>query len=276
MEKTFEKNTFTKRLKSMLKVDTRRLFISPFFYIMVGISLVVPVLILVMTTMMDGSVSVNPQTGQETVMHGFDYVWQILGSISSSGSSEQAGMSMDIVSMCNINMMYFAIALLVCVFVCDDFRSGYAKNLFTVRAKKTDYVISKTIVSSISSGAMVLAFFLGSIIGGAIASLSFEMVGFNAFNLICSIISKVLLVPIFVSIFLIMSVIGKQKSWLAMCLSLGVGMFLFMVISIASPLDAGIIHIILCLVGSIGFAVGMGAISNLILKKTSLYKENRA
>jgi uncharacterized membrane protein YuzA (DUF378 family) len=106
MEKTFEKNTFTKRLKSMLKVDTRRLFISPFFYIMVGIAFVVPILILVMTTMMDGTVSTNPQTGQETVMHGFDYVWQILGSVSST-STEQAGMSMDLVSMCNINMMYF-------------------------------------------------------------------------------------------------------------------------------------------------------------------------
>ena len=270
MEKTFEKNTFIKRLKSMLKVDTRKLFISPFFYIMVGIAFVMPILIFVMTTMMDGMVSTNPQTGQETIMHGFDYIWQILGSVSSSGGSEQAGMSMDLVSMCNINMMYFAIAVLVCVFVCDDFRSGYAKNLFTVRAKKTDYVISKTIVGSIGGGAMILAFFLGSIIGGAIASRSFEMVGFNVFNLICSIISKVLLVPIFVSIFLMMSVIGKQKSWLAMCLSLGVGMFLFMVISIASPLDAGIIHIILCLVGSVGFAVGMGAISNLILKKTSL------
>ena len=272
MEKTFEKNTFTKRLKSMLKVDTRRLFISPFFYIMVGISFIVPILILVMTTMMDGTVSTNPQTGQETVMHGFDYVWQILGSVSSTSTSsaQSAGMSMDLASMCNINMMYFAVAVLVCVFVCDDFRSGYAKNLFTVRSKKTDYVVSKTIIGSIGGGAMILAFVLGSLIGGAIASLSFEMVGFNAFNLVCSVISKVLLVPIFVSIFLTMSVIGKQKSWLSICLSLGIGMFLFMVISIASPLDAGIIHIILCLAGSIGFAVGMGAISNIILKKTSL------
>lgn len=270
MEKTFEKNHFSKRLKSMLSVDIKRLFISPFFYIMVGISFVIPILILVMTTMMDGSVSVNPQTGQETVMHGFDYVWQILGSVSSSGSSEQAGMGMDIVSMCNINMMYFAIAVLVCVFVCDDFRSGYAKNLFTVRAKKTDYVISKTVVCSIGGAFMLLAFVLGALIGGGVASLSFEMVGFNAFNLVCSIISKVLLVPVFVSIFLMMSVIGKQKSWLAMCLSFVVGMFLFMVISIASPLNAGVIHIILCFVGGVCFAVGMGAISNVVLKKTSL------
>lgn len=270
MEKTFERNSFSKRLKSMLKVDARRLFISPFFYIMVGIAFVVPILILVMTSMMDGMVSTDPQTGKETVMKGFDYVWQILGSVSASSTSEQAGGGMDLVSMCNVNMMYFAVAVLVCVFVCDDFRSGYAKNLFTVRAKKTDYVISKTLVCSIGGGAMILAFVLGSIIGGGVASLPFEMVGFTAFNLICCIISKVLLVPIFVSIFFVMSVIGKQKSWLSICLSLGVGMFMFMMISIASPLDASVVHIILCLAGSVGFAVGMGAISNTILKKTSL------
>lgn len=269
MEKTFETNTFAKRLKSMLKVDMKRLFISPFFYIMVGIALVVPILILVMTTMMDGSVSTNPQTGETTVMQGFENVWQILGSVSAS-SEQSAGMSMDLVSMCNINMMYFAVAVLVCVFVCEDFRSGYAKNLFTVRSKKTDYVISKTLVCSLGGGAMILAFVLGSIIGGGVAKLSFATVGFNAFNLVCCVIAKVMLVPIFVSIFLTMSVIGKQKSWLAICLSLGVGMFLFMMISITSPLDATIIHIVLCLAGSVGFGFGLGAISNLILKKTSL------
>lgn len=67
-----------------------------------------------------------------------------------------------------------------------------------------------------------------------------------------------------------MSVIAKQKTWLSMCLCLGLGMFLFMMISIVSPLDAGIGHVMISLVGGIIFAVGMGAISNLILKKTSL------
>ena len=196
MEKTFEKNTFTKRLKSMLKVDTRRLFISPFFYIMVGISFVVPILILVMTTMMDGTVSTNPQTGQETVMQGFDYVWQILGSVSSSGSSEQA-MSMDLVSMCNINMMFFAIAILVCVFVCDDFRSGYAKNLFTVRSKKSDYVISKSIVGFIGAATMFIAFFIGAVIGGGVAGLPFGTSGISATNVLCCMLSKILLETIY-------------------------------------------------------------------------------
>lgn len=270
MEKTFEKNHFSKRLKSMLSVDIKRLFIRPFFYIMVGISLVVPVLILVMTTMMDGSVSVNPQTGQETVMHGFDYVWQILGSISSSGVSEQAGMSMDIVSMCNINMMYFAIAVLVCVFVCDDFRSGYAKNLFTVRAKKTDYVISKSIVGFIGAATMFVAFFIGAVIGGSVAGLPFGTSGISVANIICCMLSKILLAPVFVSIFTLMSVIAKQKSWLSICLSLGVGMLLFMMIPSLTPLNANFVNVIICLFSGIIFAVGLGAISNTILKKTSL------
>ena len=49
----FEKNTLKKRLTSMLGVDVRRMFTSPLFYIMVFSSLVIPILIFVMTTMMD-------------------------------------------------------------------------------------------------------------------------------------------------------------------------------------------------------------------------------
>ncbi|MBQ4586729.1 MAG: hypothetical protein IJB13_02920, partial [Clostridia bacterium] len=92
MSADFEKFTFKKRLKSMLGVDFRRMLVSPIFYIMIGASLVMPILILVMTTMMDGTVSVDPTTGAETVMEGFKNVWQIIGS--ASGSAQ--GMAMDI------------------------------------------------------------------------------------------------------------------------------------------------------------------------------------
>ncbi len=187
MAVNFEKNTFKKRIKSMLGVDLRRMFTSPLFYIMVGASLVIPILILVMTTMMDGTVSVNPQTGKETVMEGFKNVWQIIGAVS---GGEQT-MSMDITSMCNINMMFFLISIFVCLFVGDDFRSGYAKNLFTVRSKKDDYVISKTITCFIAGASMIIAFFIGAMIGGAIASLPFALEGANVFNVIMCMLSKV-------------------------------------------------------------------------------------
>lgn len=270
MDKNFEKITFGKRLKSMLNVDVKRMFVSPFFYIMVGISFAVPILILVMTTMMEGTVSVNPQTGVVgEPMEGFDYVWQILGSISGT-SSEQAGMSMDLVSMCNINMMFFAVAVLVCIFISDEFRSGYTKNLFAVRAIKTDYVISKNIICFIGATCMFIAFFIGTVIGGGVASLPFTMDGFSGENLVYCMLSKIFLIPVFVSIFSLMSIIAKQKSWLSICLSLGVGMLLFMMIPTLTPLNATITNVLVCLLGSAIFSIGLGAISVSVLKKMSL------
>ena len=279
MEMQFEKNSFSQRLKSMLRVDLKRTFVSPLFYIMVGIFLVIPILILVMTTMMDGSVTANPQTGQETVMEGFKNVWQIIGSVSApvgeqgaggSGADMAAGMGMDLVSMCNINLTYFAVAIFVCLFVSDDFRSGYAKNLFTVRAKKSDYVISKTVVGFIGGAAMMLAFFIGSMLGGKMAGLPFDMEGFNGFNVFCSILAKILLVLVFTAISVTMSCIGKQKTWLSMLLSLGAGMLLFTMAPMISPIDSTPLQVVLCLAGGAGFAVGLGAVSNQILKKTAL------
>ena len=267
----FEKNTFVKRLRTMLAVDFRRMFTMPFLYIMVGICLVMPILILVMTTMMDGSVSVNPQTGVETVIEGFDNVWQIIGSVSGdAAASTEATMDMSITAMCNINMLYFIIAVLVCVFVSADFRSGYAKNLFTVRARKSDYVISKTLVCFVGGAMMILAFFIGAMLGGAISGLPFDMVGFSRGELIMCILSKVVLVAVFVPIYLLMSVIAKQKSWMSILLSMMVGMFLFMMIPMLTPLNATIVNVLLCLAGGALLSLGMGAISWLILKKKDI------
>ncbi len=256
----------------MLAVDLRRMFTTKFLYIMIGISFVVPILILVMVTMMDGSVSVNPQTGVETVLEGFDNVWQIFGAVSDcdSKNTEAVGVDMSVTSMCNINMMYFAVAVLVCIFVADDFRSGYAKNLFTVRAQKTDYVISKTLVCFLGGAAMIFAFAIGAVIGGGVANLPFTMEGFNTGNLVACVLAKGSLVLIFIPIYLLMGVIAKQKLWLSMLLSLGVGMFLFIIVPMVSPLDSTILHVLLSLIGGGLFSLGLGAISNRVLKKTSL------
>lgn len=278
MEKTFENYTFSRRVKSMLKADMRRALTSPFIYLMIGIALVIPILILVMTTMMDGTVSVDPN-GNQTVMQGFDNVWQILGSVSGGGMGQgaqsgeggmQAGMGMDLVSMCNINMMYFMIAVTTCVFVADDFRSGYAKNLFTVRAKKSDYVLSKTLVCTLIGGVMIVAFFLGAMLGGKFAGLPFIKEGFSSANIFACMLAKIFLVGIFVSIYLTMSVAFKQRLWLSLLLSFGVGMLLFTVAPMISPLDAGFMHVVLSMVGSFLFSLGLGAVANTVLHKTDI------
>lgn len=268
MEKT--KNTFSKRLKSMLAVDFRRMFTSSLFYIFVGIAFVMPILILVMTTMMDGTVSVNPQTGEETVIEGFKNTWQIIGSVSGNSAEMTQSSAMGITSMCNINMLYFVIAVFVCLFVSSDFRSGYCKNLFTVRSKKDDYIVSKTIATFIAGALMIAVFFLGSIIGGKIAGLPFDLNGVSVMNIVCCVLSKIFLSLLFVSIFVLASVVGKQKLWLSLLLSLGVGMIFFMTVSIITPLNATFVNVILCLVGGGLFAYGIGVGSYYILKKTSI------
>ena len=266
MSVKFENNSFKKRVKSMLGVDFRRMFTSPLFYIMIGASVVMPILILVMTTMMDGTVSVNPQTGVETMIEGFKNVWQIIGTVS---GGEQT-MSMDITSMCNINMMFFIISVFVCLFVGADFSSGYAKNLFTVRSKKDDYVISKSITCFIAGASMIIAFFIGSMIGGAISGLSFALEGATALNIVMCMLSKTLLVGIFSSIYVLASVFAKQRLWLSLLMAFGIGMLMFMMIPIITPLNSTIINVILCLVGSILFSIGIGFGSKAILEKTSL------
>lgn len=272
MEIKFEHNSFGKRLKSMLSVDFRRMSTMPLLYIIVGTCLVMPILILVMTTMMDGTVSVNPQTGEETVVEGFDNVWQIIGTVSGEKdvNAESAAMDMSITAMCNINMLYFFVAVLVCLFVADDFRSGYAKNLFTVRARKADYIISKTLICFVGGALMILAFFIGSMLGGAISGLPLDMVGFDAGEVVMCIFSKMILVAVFVPIYLIMSVVAKQKLWLSLLLSFMVGMFLFMMIPMLTPLNSTVMNVFLCIAGGLMFGVGLGAISNQVLKKTSL------
>lgn len=260
MGTVFEKQSFAKRLKSMLKVDFKRMFTMPLVYIMAGVGLLLPILMLVMTSMMT---SVDPETGEAVAA--FTSVWQAIGSTGGA-------MSMDLTTMCNINLMYFLIAIAVCVFVTEDFKSGYAKNLFTVRSKKIDYVISKTLVGFVLGVIMVVAFFIGAMIGGAIGGLPFDAAsaGASAGGIAACIFSKLFLALLFSGIGLLVSVIAKQKTWLAVLCSLAVGALLFTMLPMMSPLNSTILNVIMCLAGSAIFATGLGAISNLILNKTSL------
>ncbi len=281
MEKKFPKNTFGKRMSSMLRADSRRMFMTPLFYIMLGIAFVVPILIIVMTTLMEGSPVVDSQTqlpvldanGNPVLMEGFENVWEIIGTLSTSGgtgAASGAAAGMDLVSMCNINLLYFGAAVLICLFVSADFRSGYSKNLFTVRAKKTDYIISKTIIGFAASSILLIAFFSGAVLSGAIMKLPFTMEGFDAGNLIMCMLSKIFLMAVFVAIYVMASVIAKQRAWLGIIISLAASMLLFAMIPMITSLDATLMNAVLCLAGGILFSLGLGAIGSSVLKNKDI------
>lgn len=244
---------FMARMKSSLKADFRRMLTTPLIYIMLGICFAIPVLTLVMTTLNGG------QDGA-----GFTSVWQ---AVSTLGGTQAA---MDMTSMLNMNMAYFAIGIFVCLFVGNEFKSGYAKNLFTVRSKKTDYIASKTVVGIVGGIILLLGFFVGAMIGGGVSGLSFAMSGFGAGELVCCILSKLFISAIFVAIPIAMSVLAKDKLWLSVLLTLGASMLLFTMIPMITPLNSGVINVILTLVGGAIFAFGIGAASNIILNKTNI------
>lgn len=262
----FVSRSFSARLNTMLAVDSRRMFTTPMLYIMAGIALVMPILILVMTTMTAGATVVDPNTGAETAMTAFTNAWQVIAA--ESGAMNM--MSMDMTAMCNINLMYFMAGVFVCLFVAEDFRSGYAKNLFTVRARKGDYIVSKTVMGFLAGAIFLLCFLVGALLGGSFAGLPFTLGAAGVFGVVMCMLAKIFLMAVFVAIFVLMSVIGRQRSWLSILISLFGGMLLFMMIPMLTPLDAGLGHVFLCLVGGVIFAAGIGTVSRIVLSRQDL------
>ena len=151
------------------------------------------------------------------------------------------------------------------------YEGAYAKlNLFTVRAKKGEYVVSKMVSGFLCGSFMLLLYFAGAMLGGAISGLSFDLGTLNAGNILMCMLAKMLLMLVFVPIFVLISVAAKQKAWLAICGSLGGGMLLFMMVGMITPLNSTPIHVLLCLTGGAMFAFGLGIASKKVLEKTSL------
>ena len=267
----FPSHSFSRRLCSMFRVDARRMLTTPLFWICLGTSFAIPVLILVMTSMVGG----------ETGGLSYTSTWQIIGSeggnlfaamgsaMGADAASGAAGM-MDMTSMMNINLTYFILAVFLCLFISEDFRSGYAKNLFTVRAEKTDYVVSKSVIGFIAGTVFLIAFFLGGLFGGSAAGLSFTLGNAGIAGLVMCMLAKISLSAVFASIAVLAAAYARNKTWLSICLALFGGMLLFMMVPMMTPLDSGIINVGMCLIGGAIFAAAAGAGSNLILKRIDL------
>ena len=278
----FEKSRFASRMKTMLRVDFLRMFKSRIFYIILATALLVPVVMTVMLVMMDGQESTDPQTGEITIMEGPEYVWESFGTLPTTDHTPAPGQTegeemaamggeMDVLAMCNINLVFMGVSVFICLFISDDFRSGYAKNLFTVRAKKGDYIISKTLAGFVCGALMLILYTVGALVSGLAMGLGFDLVGgLTVGNLVFCIVAKIMLMLVFVAIFTALAVLCKQRSWLSICLSVGGGMILFMMIPMITPLTATVMHAGICLVAGVLAAVVLGLIGKVILQKTSL------
>ena len=78
------------------------------------------------------------------------------------------------------------------------------------------------------------------------------------------------MVAVFVGISLLISVAAKSKTWLSITGGLMASMLLYTMVPMITPLDSGIMNVIMCLVGGVLFSIGLGVVSKIVLNKTSL------
>ncbi len=258
MTKTQIKETVS-RVKSMLKLDFYRLLHTPAFYITLIVSAIIPALLL--TT--SGMSTVDQYGNEQPPAIVYTNVWQLIESLGGSAVAENP---MDFAGFANINMVYIFAGVLSSIFVAHDYSSGFVKNIFTVHSKKGDYVISKTIVSTVGGIGLLAAYVLGTVISGAIMQKSFSV---DVGGLIACLISKAFLTMIFSALFLSVSVFFRSKLWLTIICTFLFGMMLYPAASVAT-LTSDFLTVLLTLVAGVGGAVAIGSVSTLILNKRDL------
>ena len=254
--------TLGSRMRSMLKLDFYRLFHTPAFYIMLFVAAMIPALLLT-TTGMEPSGSATGVPVQAAPSIEITNVWQL---VESTGGSAIAENPLDFGGFANINMVFIFAGLLMAIFVAHDYSSGFAKNIFTVHSKKMDYVVSKSAIGIFSGMGMIITYVIGTVVSGLITGKSFDV---NVAGLVMCLVSKMILMGVFCSLFLGIAVFFRNKLWLTIIFTFLLGMMLYPAGSIATLGSTIITILISLLAGAIG-AGAFGAISTLILKKRDL------
>lgn len=185
---TFEAPSFFKRLGGMLGVDFYRLFHTPLFYIFLAISAIIPAMIL-------GTMGTD---GSEPL---YTNLWQIVA------ADKPLYVVSNIGEYANMNMVFIFGGIMVSIFIGNDYRSGYVKQLFTTHAKKEDYMLSKTLTSAFAMACMCITYLLGGIAGGLFARLDLAV---NVGSLILALLGKIVISLGWASLYTFLNVIFRR------------------------------------------------------------------
>jgi len=274
--------SFSSRVKSMLSLDFYRLFHTPLFYIMLAIAAMIPAMVLALASgdmqaldagaaavgtgaaVAGSGVAVSSAAGGVTQSAPeFTNAWQM---IESTGGSAAGANPLDFGGYANINMLFIFAGLLMAIFVAHDYSSGFVKNIFAVHSKKIDYVICKTAIGVFSGAAMIITYVIGTVLAGQLTGKAFDV---EVGGLVFCLISKMLLMGVFCSLFLSIAVFFRNKLWLTIVFTFLFGMMLYPAASVAT-LNSTILTVLIALAAGSAGALGFGAVSSLFLKKRDL------
>lgn len=268
----FQTPTFINRIKSMLKVDFYRLFHTPLFYIFIAIAAIIPAMLI-------GTGGMSGPNGEATAPL-FSTVWQAIA------ADKPLYIVSSIAEYANMNMVFIFGGIMVSIFIGHDYKSGYVKQLFTTHAKKSDYMMSKTITCAFAMACMCLTYLLGAVLAGALVGLSFAG---NFGGIICSILGKIIMSLGWASLYTFLNIIFRRYFGVSIASSFFFGTGILIIgaaailgnssilniflygSSVFACLSSNFLSVIICLVVSVAWAVIYNIVGTYILSKSDVY-----
>ncbi|MBQ7308410.1 MAG: hypothetical protein IJW82_07795 [Clostridia bacterium] len=265
-ELKFESPTFLERIKGMLGVDFYRLFHTPLFYIFLAIAAIIPAMVL----------GVAPQEGARL----YTNTWHIIA------ANEPLYVVSSIAEYANMNMVFIFGGIMVSIFIGNDYKSGYVKQLFTTHAYKSDYMLSKTLSCAFAMACMCITYLLGSVTAGLLVQTDFTV---NVLSLICAILGKMVMSLAWSSLYTFLNVIFRKYFGISILSSFffGTGILIIGVAAIVknSPilnvfiygasvfacLSSNLGSLLVCIVVSLAWTVIYNILGSFVLAKSDVY-----
>lgn len=181
---------------NLLRMDIRRLFHRKMLYVLMA----------VMSAVIISMLCLNDPSAMT--------IQSVLGVMN--------GVSMDnfMSAASGLGVVYTLICILLSFFVCDDFSTGFAKNIFTVHANKRDYIASKIICTMIASGVLMALSTVESVVFCVISGIELGSIG----GILIFLVEKWIMSAAFAAAILFLSLLFRNKGlgFLFACL-LGTG-----------------------------------------------------
>jgi ABC-type transport system involved in multi-copper enzyme maturation permease subunit len=167
-------------------MDLRRLLRGKTLYILIG---VLTSIVLSIVLMSPADTTVGELLG---------------GAVSESPEMEFMGASMG------VGAIYGLIGLIAMLFICNDYSSGFAKNIFSIHTSKWNYIVSKILTLMVASAIMIAAFivevFIFSLVSGRGIILE------NPLGLVAFLLQKLLVSGAFAAIYTFINVLTRNKA----------------------------------------------------------------
>ena len=129
----------------------------------------------------------------------------ILGA--SAGGTEDAMMG----SMMGIGMAFMVISIFFSLFICQEFTSGFAKNIFACHANPVRYIGGKLLSLTVSGGIMIVSFVIISMILMALFGSGITLPG-GIMGLITLMIGKILSVATFAALIIFVCLFSRKPA----------------------------------------------------------------